>query len=325
MLGAGSAIDALPLGGGRIALVGAAHASESGAAKIGVWVVDVLGLAATGGAAPGSIAEALFTGDRTAKVLIPAPAHVAHHSTSAEPFHNLVARMRLVLSPSSMHTPEEQLVQAEKIWTEEFTLEQERLKATHRKPDPSLPSTVARSLLSLLLEPTLSPEAYPREIIGRLILRSMITDRSHASSHGGFVATLLARGDWDNVMAALRTKIPEIPEPVVVAILKRILAFPENANREGAPTATRAITEVVRYGVYSEDSAWKDALKNLGIEAVIKILEVIDGWFAKWNEGTQAKLPEPEEVGTRTLSISSLSFEREADSSSPTFRRQFPS
>lgn len=310
-------VHAVSLADGRVALIAAASSTD-GSSKVGVWTMEVQG---GGGAGAGGIGEVLFTGERTAKVLIPVgdalpiesqhthPSHKAalEHPEQQPPFSTLLPRIRQALGPHPSHPSTAEATKAllDKIWAEELAHEESRLAllrvANKGKPATVLPYATAKTLIELLLD---APrDVYPAKLVSALLMKGYFSDHMIGSG-GGLFDTFVERSEWDNVFVSMRTgNLPEVREKSVIRVLNDVLVATalEVDTVASTPTLQKTLVEVVRFGVRSEEAVWKEAIGSVGIEGVVRMLEVLDGWMGAWLDGTAVKIPEVDEVSSKSL------------------------
>ncbi|KAL7416131.1 hypothetical protein BDY24DRAFT_381123 [Mrakia frigida] len=318
-----NSIHVVPLLDGRLALIAGTHSTDGSAGtKVGVWTMELQGGASAGA---GGIGEVLFTGERTAKVLIPvgeAPSienqhtqpsrkSTLEHPEQQPPFSTLLPRIRQALAPSHSSTATADATKAllEKIWAEELTHEETRL-ASVRNPQkaksyPVVPYATAKTLIELFLEAP--KEIYPGKLVTLLLQKGYFSD--HMVGGAGLFEKFVERQEWENVFVSMRSSgaagaggnLPEVSEKSVVKVLKEVLLATEKKvegqEEVGAPTPTlqKTVVEVVRFGVRSEEAGWKEAVGSIGVEGAVRILEVVDGWMEAWLDGTANKIPEVDE------------------------------
>ncbi|CDZ97327.1 hypothetical protein [Phaffia rhodozyma] len=338
------AYEFAPNGAGERVIFVARRGSDNGG-KISVWVSDVNGGEVAGRASAGGLSDVLFAAQRTAKVLVPvSTAQTGSFSSTAgsiksrrvsssagaagsfssslsgnqpaEPFHELLPRLRSILLTHQQHgtweSPAEIANAVEKVWVEAKSAEESRLAQSHERvrqeyelqkaalpeevqrnpeelakrltvqlrPCPAviLPAPVAKGLLQLVFVEckSMPKEAYPSKLITQLIQRLMVSEHMLP---GGFSQALLARGDWSNIMLLIRDQSAELSPAKLIGLLNVIIdgqAQPTELASGRLPSVSRLVLDIGRFGVRPNESAWKDAVLGLGMNRVPRCLEAIE-------------------------------------------------
>lgn len=312
-------VQVVPLLDGRLALVaGTSSTDGSAGAKVGVWTLELQGAA---GAGAGGIGESLFSGERTAKVLIPVgESHTienqhTHPEQASAPFSTLLPRVRQALGHASTAASDATKALLEKIWTEEFAHEESRLASVRdlqkAKSLPALPYATAKTLIELFLDAP--KDIYPTKLVSLLLQKGFFSD--HMGGGEGLFEKFVEKEEWENVFVSMRSasgastgsNLPEVREKSVVKVLKKVLLATEKqvaGTPSSTPTLQKTVVEVVRFGVGSEEAAWKESVGSLGVEGAIRVLEVVDGWMEAWLDGTANKIPEVDEVSLVSTCLS---------------------
>jgi len=146
--------------------------------------------------------------------------------------------------------------------------------------------------------PPSAAQAYVRGIVTYVLERKAVSD---AMVEGGLIPALMVRNDWPNAVLALSAVI-DLPESDIISLLAKVVAHHRQSNPDamqvdspspsGPPTLPAFLALCVTYS--ASPGPLRVALrKHLpDAEAIVCVLEVLDGWIGKWGEEELRLVPE---------------------------------